>query len=275
MRQSLEGARRVTSDEAVIEQILRKVAIKVSEHDMRLQSPVIIGEANRVVREISGSGDPYEDAKRICNENALALRDEMKEMISRSADPVETAVRLAIAGNIIDFVVDPDADKSNIRQAVEESLSAAIEQSKFEEFKDAIQRARKILYLGDNNGEIVFDMLLIELLPKDKVTYAVRGMPVVNDVTYDDASFVGMTDLVEVIDNGSDMPGTILNQCSESFRRRFDEADLIISKGQGNYESVDDSGKETFFLLKAKCAVMNLALGVEIGALMMIHANRP
>ena len=130
-------------------------------------------------------------------------------------------------------------------------------------FQAALGRASRILYLADNAGEIVFDRLLIERMPPGKVTVGVRGFPVINDATMKDAEDTGMTELAEVIDNGSDGPGTILDDCSQSFRDRFDEADLIIAKGQGNYETLSEVDKDIYFLLKAKCAVIARDMGCQ------------
>ena len=129
-----------------------------------------------------------------------------------------------------------------------------------------VRSVDNILYLGDNCGEIVFDRLLIEQLPLHKVTFAVRGSSVINDATLADAEATGMTDLVKVIDNGSDAPGTIIENCSDAFRQRFDRADLVISKGQGNYEALSDVDKDIFFLLKAKCPLIAQYIGCDLGS---------
>ncbi len=130
-------------------------------------------------------------------------------------------------------------------------------------------QARDILYLGDNAGEVVFDRVLIERLPYDEVTFVVKGSPVINDATMADAEAAGLTDLVEVITNGSDGPGTILKTCSPQFRERFGQADLIIAKGQGNYESLSEVDKSIFFVLKAKCPVIARDLDCTIGEMIL------
>jgi uncharacterized protein with ATP-grasp and redox domains len=129
--------------------------------------------------------------------------------------------------------------------------------------------AKKILYLVDNTGEIFFDKLLIQQMPNDKMTFVVRGYPVINDATLIDAKIAGLTEMVEVIDNGSDAPGTILEDCSKEFLRHFSDADLIIAKGQGNYETLSNSNKCIFFILKAKCPVIARDIGCEIGSLVI------
>ncbi len=272
MRQSLDGISRVTDDVAIQEEVVRRVLRELVRVDFGKSSPVIIGAAHRIIREITGQVDPYKTAKKTCNRNAMNLYPSMKKKIEDSAEPFETAVRIAIAGNTIDFIVDPNADRSNLLLTVEESFLAPIPPEAFVRFKTAVDQARTILYVGDNAGEIVFDQLLIEQLPRKKIAYVVRGNPVVNDVTRMDAESAGITHLVEVIDNGSDMPGTVLDSCSESFRSRFQAADLIIAKGQGNYESLDEIGKPAFFLFKAKCSVIAQHFGCEIGKLMLIQS---
>jgi uncharacterized protein with ATP-grasp and redox domains len=136
-------------------------------------------------------------------------------------------------------------------------------------FGEALAEAENILYLADNAGEIVFDRLLIEQLPMEKVVVAVRGLPAINDATIQDAKIAGITELVEVIDNGSDAPATILEDCSERFLDAFNRADLIIAKGQGNYETLSDIDKNIFFLLKAKCPVIAGHIGCEVGELIL------
>jgi hypothetical protein len=123
-------------------------------------------------------------------------------------------------------------------------------------FLQAVAQARSILYLADNAGEIACDRLLIEQLPMERVTLAVRGAPVLNDATRADAQAVGLEAMVEVIDNGSDAPGTILDDCSPEFRDRFAESDMIIAKGQGNFESLSDQKGNLFFLFKVKCPMV-------------------
>jgi uncharacterized protein with ATP-grasp and redox domains len=270
MRQSLEGISRVTDDEAVHEEVLRRVLRELARVDFKKSSPVIIGTAHRIIREVAAADDPYRTAKETCNRNALNLYPSMKQKIESSTKPLETALRIAITGNTIDFIVDPDADRSNMVAAVEESLSAPIPAEAFIRFEAAVSQARNILYLGDNAGEIVFDRLLIEQLPAEKITYVVKGSPVVNDVTRVDAESTGMSDLVEVVDNGSDMPGTVLDRCSPYFQSRFQTTDLVIAKGQGNYESLNEIEKSVFFLFKAKCSVIAQHLGCEIDKLILI-----
>ena len=268
-RQALDAARLVTDDERVHERVLREAARVVVEMDIGESPPVMGAAIHRRIREITGNADPYRDIKERCNRLALDLYPELKERVTQCANPPATAIRLAIAGNVIDFGVNARLADAQIHDAIEHAMTAPLDEAAIETFRRAVAQAEDILYLGDNAGEIVFDRLLIELLPRDRVTFVVKGGPAINDATMADARATGLTDLVEVIDNGSDAPGTILASCSEAFRQRFERADLIIAKGQGNYETLSDVRKNIFFLLKAKCPVIARDIGCELGSLVL------
>ena len=258
VRQSLEAARHATPDEQIHEQVLRKVLDALRAYDLRRPPPVAGGLIHRIVRESTGLDDPYRISKQICNRKALEIYPEMKEFVRQSPDPLGAALRLSIAGNAMDFAVHSRADRQDIRQIMTEAVSRHISTATLREFREHMDRATAILYLGDNAGEIVFDRLLVEELPAEKITFVVKGGPVINDVTREDAEITGITDLVEVIDNGSDIPGTIPGECSPEFVRRFEQSDLIISKGQGNYECLSDVRRDIYFLFKAKCPVITM-----------------
>uniref|UniRef100_A0A7C4EVH8 DUF89 family protein n=1 Tax=Desulfomonile tiedjei TaxID=2358 RepID=A0A7C4EVH8_9BACT len=271
MRQAVEATRQCTSDPEKQWQILRDAARLVSLADVEEPSPALIGAMHETVRRLTGQDDPYRELKAACNKKALELYPWLREAVLRSDDPLETAIRLAIAGNNIDFVADPHAEQIDLVSAVEEALQAPLQKDVFRRFREAVAHAKTILYLGDNAGEIVFDRILIEELPREKVCYVVKGQPVVNDVTMEDAKVSGLCDMVEVISNGAAMPGTVLRSCSASFRKRFYETDLIIAKGQANYESLEHLNQQIFFLFKAKCHVMTLHLGCPVGAILVLQ----
>jgi len=273
LRQSLEAARFITDDPGVHEQILRQVLRSAAEMDLRQPPPVMARIFYRRLSEMSGLEDIYSPAKDRFNRLALALYPEIEKRLERSRDPLETAVRLAIAGNIIDLGSNCDLEDSRVEEAIESSLVAPLSKSAVEDLRESAGRATSILYLGDNAGEIVFDRLLIGQLPRQKVTYVVRGSPVINDATMSDAVATGMTDLVEVIDNGSDAPGTILETCSAAFRRRFQYAELVIAKGQGNYETLSETNRNIYFLLKVKCPVIARHIGCDVDDLAMLRRS--
>ena len=268
LSQALEAVRFVTDDEAVHEKVLRGVLRMVSTMDLS-KPPIAMGQhVHRLIRGLADDDDPYREVKDRFNRAALCLYPELKQRVERSPDPLETAVRLAIAGNVIDFGMNRNLQESDVHAAIEQATEAPIDQDTIGTFRKAMSDASSILYLGDNTGEIVFDRLLVEQMPLEKVTFVVRGSPVINDATMDDARAAGLAEIVEVIDNGSDAPGTLLESCSEVFRKRFEAADLILSKGQGNYETVSHIPKKIFVLLKAKCPVIARDLGCEVGTML-------
>ena len=269
LRQSLDSVRLITDDERIHEELMRQVLALACKMDLRQSPPAMAQQIHKLIRKLTGVQDPYRRIKDRFNRLALQMYPELKNRVATSADPLETAVRLAIAGNIIDFGVNSDLEESHIEIIIAESLTAPLDMGVLEDFKQAAAQAENILYLGDNAGEIVFDRLLIELLGCKRITLVVKAGPIINDATIEDAIDTGLSDVVKVIDNGSDAPGTILRSCSESFRRRFNEADLIVAKGQGNYETLNNVDKEVFFILRAKCPVIARHLGCEIGSLVL------
>jgi hypothetical protein len=262
----------VSTDPAVHERIVREVLRWTGEMDLD-ELPAVLGQRiHRRLREISGVEDPYRAAKDHWNRMALCLLPELKAEIKAASDRLVMAVRLAIAGNVIDMGVNGNVTESDVRQSVSQALAEPFtgEQNGF---RQAVAEARCILYLADNAGEIVFDRLLIEQLLPARVTLAVRGAPVINDATMVDARAVGLHEIVEIIDNGSDAPGTVLEDCSQDFVRRFTEADLILAKGQGNFETLSDDPRNIFFLFKVKCPVIAARVGLPLGTHVLTRSN--
>ena len=274
VRQTLDSVRLVASDEAFHERVLREVLRAAAEMDLHQTPPEMAQWIHRRIRAFMGQNDPYRRIKDRFNRMALELYPTLREWVEQSDNPMETAVRLAIAGNVIDFGVNSQLSETEVRQSVMHALSASLD-ADVDEFWRAVSDAQRILYLTDNAGEIVFDRLLIERMPPGKVTVGVRGFPVINDATITDAEDTGITELAEVIENGSDAPGTILGDCSEAFLERFENADLIVAKGQGNYETLSEVDKDIYFLLKAKCPVIARDIGCQMDSLVMRRPALP
>ncbi len=268
MRQTIDAGRLASSDPELHEQVLREMLRWTSTADLKTSPPVLGQRLHRRLREVTGVADAYREAKDRHNRLALALLPELRARVAAAADPFDLAVRLAIAGNVIDLGVSGRVSEDEVHVAIERALSEPV-CGPLDDLREAAAQARDILYLADNCGEIVFDRLLIEQLPTERVTVAVRGAPILNDATLEDARTVGLTDLVEVMDNGSDAPGTLLTDCSPAFRRRFDQADLVIAKGQGNYETLDDAPRPVFILFKVKCPVVAAHVGQPEGTHMV------
>ena len=213
------------------------------------------------VQQLTNNIDPYREDKIQATQQALALYPELKKKVSVASDPLEIAVRIAIAGNIIDLGV---AESYDLDATLKRVLTQAFAINDLGPLRSALAQSKSVLYLADNAGETVFDRVLIESLDLP-VNYVVKAGPIINDATYEDAVAAGIDQVAEIIDNGSNAPGTLLDQCSKVFRKRFAQADLIIAKGQANYESLSNSSSPIFFLLQAKCNVIARDLGIAEG----------
>ncbi|MCX5809803.1 MAG: ARMT1-like domain-containing protein [Proteobacteria bacterium] len=273
IRQTIEATRYVSADTSVHEGVLRKILRALAGIDLDQSPPVAVQWIHRRIRELTGKHDPYRQAKDRFNRLALELLPELKAKVRSSPDPLKTSVRLAITGNVVDLGAKSGLTEDEVRLIIAQTLSEPFHID-IESLRGEIDRASSILYLADNAGEIFFDRLLIEELPVERVTLAVRGGPVINDATMDDANAAGLHEIVRVIDNGSDAPGTILSDCNPEFRRCFKDADLIIAKGQGNYETLSDEQANIFFLFRIKCVVVASLTGLEQGTNMLIRASK-
>ena len=264
-RQALDAARRASGDAGLHERFLRETAAWVSGEDLQQPPPVLAQRLHRRLRELTGVADPYAAAKARDNVLALSLLPELRNRVASAPDPLALAVRLAIAGNLIDL--GPSQQLST--EEVLASLGAA-ERAPLAGDVDGLRRAAdgaaSILYLADNAGEIVVDRLLIERLGPERITGAVRGEACLNDATVEDAEAAGLTGFVRVIGNGSDVPGTVLEMCDEAFREAFASAGLVIAKGQGNFETLTAAPRDICFLFKVKCAVVAARSGLPLGA---------
>lgn len=275
LRQAVEAVRMVAASESVQEAVVRRVLEDLSIRDFSQPPPVLAQSIHRHIRELTGLKDPYLDIKDRFNALALHLLPALEIRVAEAVMPMETAVRLAIAGNVIDMGITGTLREGQVEEAIEHALTAPL-RGELESFIDAVAGAKEILYLTDNAGEIVFDRLLLRQLPLERVTVAVKGAPVINDATREDACAAGIDKFVRVIDNGSDAPGTLLSDCSETFLHQFNRADLVIAKGQGNYETLSAVPKNIFFILKVKCPVIARDLGCSLGDLILRRSiHRP
>jgi damage-control phosphatase, subfamily I len=264
LRQALEAARLVSDDPVFHEQVMREVLGWVKEIDLTQSPPAMAQRIHRRLRQITGIEDPYLSAKE--------LLPELRAEVQSSRSPLITATRIAIAGNMIDLGVNGKVTEMDVQQAMRQALSGQFHGNQ-ELFCQSIAKARSILYLADNAGEIAFDRLLIEQISPERVTLVVRGAPVINDATRVDAQAVGLDQIVEVIDNGSDAPGALLEDCSPEFRRRFADADMIIAKGQGNFESLSDQPGNLFYLFKVKCPLVAKHTRQPLGMQVLLHSS--
>ena len=256
IRQALEAIRMVTDDKKLQEKIMRKCLIVASKFDTNGIGILIHSRIHNIIKKFAPNGNPYREIKQKFNVICLNMIDEIKQIISKSHNPFETSLRIALAGNIIDFGPGTELNEEIIRKAIKQALYQKLDRNEVKTLQNNIGYGKRILYIGDNAGEIVFDKIFIEQLPKEKITYVVRGGPILNDSTMEDAKMVGMDNVVRVITTGIDMPAAALPLCSKEFLNEYERSDLVIAKGQGNYEALSDEKKNIFFLLKIKCPVI-------------------
>jgi len=233
--------------------------------------PMVSRELHVLLKQYSNNPDPYKEEKKQSNDLVLGMYPELKDILFQSDNYFNTALRLAIAGNIIDFGISNTFD---LHSTIDKVLNSDFAIDDSIRLKQALSEAKTVLYLGDNCGEIVFDKLFIETIMHPNLIYAVRGVPVINDVTSEDAKYVEMDLVADVISNGYDAPSTLLEHCSTEFLEVFNRADVIISKGQGNLEGLlGKTQKEVYFLLMVKCEVIADVLGVKKGDFVVMKNN--
>ncbi len=242
---------------------------QLADFDFEKSPPELGRVLHKKVQELINS-DPYKNEKKHYNEQLLIRYGDFKKQVKDSDDPFRTALMFALSGNIIDFGMQESFDLEKLLERLE-WLDITIDHS--EELRKEIKNSESILYLGDNSGEIVFDKLFIEtikeLFGEKRIWFAVRGGPIINDVTFEDALYVKMNLAAEIISNGYDAPGTILHLSSREFLNVYNKANLIISKGQGNFESLSGQNQNIFFLLMAKCRVVAKYFNAEISNLIV------
>jgi uncharacterized protein with ATP-grasp and redox domains len=274
LRQTLEVARLSVPDTADHEKIMRDILGVLSKIDLALSPPIIAQGIHRRLIALTGVEDPYHSQKNRFNRMALDILPALAAKVHAAPQPLDMAVRLAIAGNIIDLGANAGLTEDDARMAIDNVLTESFV-GDLDQFGRAVSKAERILYLADNSGEIVIDRLLIEQLRGKHITLAVRGRPIINDATLADARAAGIHDLCQVIDNGSDAPGTVLQDCHQRFRKTFNAADLIIAKGQGNFETLSHVSANIYFLFKVKCPVIASRIGLDMGTHTLVQGPFP
>jgi damage-control phosphatase, subfamily I len=277
-RQALEAASLAGSDNATRKKILDEVALRVPSFPLESSPPEMGRIIHRLVKKYSGKEDPYLEIKKKSNSFALKLYDKFKEKAQTSRDSLLTAVELAIAGNVIDFGVknsvniEAELDRMLLEEgeAIERESESLFE---YRAFRSKLDDCKNLLYLADNAGETVFDRILIEEIIKKgvKVEYAVKEKPIINDALMEDARSCGLDKIAHIVSSGSDAPGTVLSLCSVEFIEKLMNADMVISKGQGNFEALSSSPpREIFFLFMAKCPVVVEDVGCRLKDILLL-----
>jgi uncharacterized protein with ATP-grasp and redox domains len=244
------------------EPILRRLLKFLSQVDYNQSPPMLGRRLHRLIREFLQNPDPYHKIKEKYNRMMLGQYTEFREMVEQSSDPFDVAMRLAIAGNVIDFGSQYNFDVMDTINRVR-GAKLAIDNSRH--LRDDLENATTLLYIGDNCGEIVLDKLFVENINLPTKYFAVRGGPIINDSIIDDAEMVGMNKIAKVITTGDDAPGVVWKSASREFKQIFNQADVIIAKGQGNLEGLIDIQKNIYFLLVTKCELIGERLGTHPG----------
>jgi uncharacterized protein with ATP-grasp and redox domains len=269
-RQAVDLARSATENPEEQERLARRFLRFLSDLEWSPSAPAVAQRLHALVKPLLRDEDPWEGPKREFNRMALRALPEARRKVQESRDPLTAALLTAAAGNVIDLGVSRTLTIRDVEEELDQCHTLGLK-GDVAAFGRAVHQAAMILYIADNAGEIVFDKLVLELLPRERVTMAVRGKPVLNDATIEDAEAAGIPELVDVIDTGSDAPGILLDDCSREFREAFEKADLILAKGQGNLESLIGGPKEIYFLLKVKCDLVARQLGCQAGELVLYH----
>jgi uncharacterized protein with ATP-grasp and redox domains len=267
LRQAIDILEKKVKDKKKRDRILSAILKRISRRDVfSMTPPELTTKIHKILKKKTGIVDLYKEEKKKTNLLALKIYPRAKKMVRDSADPLGTAIKLAIAGNIIDYGPNQSFD---IAETIERVLSLELDKNNYQDFRKRLFSAKRILYIADNAGEIVFDKLLLEILPKEiEKIVAVKSAPILNDVTIKDADFISLSKIAKVIESGSETPGTSLEDTNKEFKTYFKTSDFIISKGQGNLETLPASPK-IFFLLLIKCYHLAVKKNFEMGQIVL------
>ncbi len=266
-------------DRAAQTAFMRDVARTIADAPDNVAAPWLVPGFADAARRHFGITDAYETIKRESNERVLALLPRVREIVSRADDPLAMALKFSRTGNYLDFAVLPhDRIARELDSAIEKTPAEPLDAAEYAALRADLSAARSLLILGDNAGEIAFDVVLVEQLQKAypdlHVQYVVRGGNAQNDATRADAHAVGMDELAPILDNGSCIPGTELAYCGEALLREFSRADVVLSKGQGNFECLLGCGQNVYYLFLCKCPRLCRILSQPLMQPMLLNDRR-
>ncbi len=249
-------------------QYLRDVLQIILDAPEGVAAPWITNQCSLAYEKYWPGEDAYGELKQDSNKMVMALLPQLRPMVEEAEDPLELALKFSRTGNFLDFgILTPEVAHKALWEAVEHTPETELDREVYEKLKEDLEKAENLLILGDNAGEIAFDLLLVEQLqkryPKLKISYCVRGRNALNDATRVDAAYVGMDKLVPVLDNGSGISGTELAFAGQELRNAMDRADVILSKGSGNMESLAGCGYNVYYIFMCKCRRMAKLLGCK------------
>ena len=232
-----------------------------------MPAPVIMAEILSIVDEKVEIMDAYEKPKKKYNRKLISMEEAVIDDIENAEDEFLAAIQYAVTGNYIDFGAMDDVNEDLLVELLENREDVDLNVDELIKLKKELEEAEKLVYITDNAGEIVLDKVFIRVLkklyPQLDITVIVRGFPTLNDATYEDAEDIGLTDMVNVMPNGTDVPGTPIDEIDPEVRHLIDEADLCIAKGQGNFETLHGSGRNIFYLFLCKCELLTRKFQTE------------
>ena len=279
LRQAVNVARKADATDEQMDLILRDTMLHLEESDWSLPPPQLAVEIYRNVRRTTGTDDPYVADKHKANTLALDLLDELRARVEGADDPFSAAVRLSMAGNVIDVVAFDDIDRDLVMAGVDRALSEPPAVDHIDALRTALLEGDgPVLLVTDNAGEICFDRVLLEQIltlgvDAERITAMVRGGPAINDALFADAAVAGIDQLVHVTDTGLDAPGLLLELAGPVAVETYLTAETVISKGQGNFESLPTDDPRVFFLLRLKCEPVCLHLGLPRGSQVVLRGS--
>ena len=276
LRHGLDAGRIAGLSESQQKRVLNGIMKVLQEMQPEATPPELAQIIHRRIREMTGGADPYKEIKEEQNRLMLSIEESLKKEVEEAPRPLVAALKLAGACNAIDM--GPTRTWKTPEELIHQVRNPNLDHFEERQLLDCLTKARNLLYVADNAGEIVGDKILLSILKREMpidITVAVRGAPILNDANVEDAIKTGIDRLGNVITTGSDAPGAILSGCSQDFMENFETADVVIAKGQGNYEALEGCKKEDlFFLLQVKCGVVARDLGTSEGKI-TLRKNRP
>ena len=261
IKQALEVARTITNDVEIHDRVMDATIHLMTNYKKYRNSPDLAREIHRIVKEKTGQDDPYAKIKERDLEAAKSVYPYLKNLIQSKGNSLYWALKIAATGNNIDAAVYSDVD---VEKCIEEELEKEFSICDIDIMEKKLQSASNILIIGDNTGETIFDKVMIESFPNLNITYGVRSESIINDVTEKEAIASGLDQVSKIVSTGCSASGTILEDCSDEFIDIYNNSDIILSKGQGNYEALSEEKGSIFFLLKAKCPMISHKLNVNL-----------